>query len=142
MKMKERLLRKQSAMGEFLEFAIVMPIILLIFMVIISYYQISECEQRLIYATYRSGREAVTSYDKADALKAMGDVIAELYPGDSSVEYEIGIDDGNWVKGNVTIITVRQKLDTLLPIGRGIHQRSVGMMIEHSKWIKENVTYP
>ena len=132
---------KCSGMGEFIEFAIVAPIILLIFMFIVNYFQISNCEQKLIYASYMAGREAVTSYDKETAERAMKDVISELYDDGSNVECEIGIDASHWVKGNVTLITVREKLDTILPIGRGIHERTIGMMIEHSKWIKENTTY-
>lgn len=130
-------IRWKQGMGEMLGFAVIAPILLFIILYIISLFQIATTEQQLIYASYRAGRAAVISFSKEDALQAMDRTLDEIYPDDASVSYDISIDDSSWLKGNVTLITVSKELNTMLPFGSGTRTRTIGMMIEHSKWLDE-----
>ncbi len=132
----------KSGAGELLGFAIVAPILTFVLLYIITVFQVAYCEQRLIYSSYMAGRKAVVSFSKEEALEAMNDEIARIYGSEaSSVTCSIGIDESSWIKGNVTLITVSQNLVPVLPLGKGIHSRSIGMMIEHSQWIDESYHY-
>ena len=131
----------KSGSGEALGFTVVAPILLLITLFILNMYIISDCEQKLIYASYKAGRQAVIQYDCQSANEAMKNELDAIYGGsaaDHNVTWDLGIkDDIYWEKGNVTLITVTQELKAILPLGNGPHTRSIGMMIEHSKWTNE-----
>lgn len=135
-------IRWKSGAGEFLGFSIVAPILTFILLYVITIFQVASCEQRLIYSSYMAGRKAVVSFNKEEALEAMNDEISRIYGSEaSSVTCSIGIDEASWIKGNVTLITVSQDLVPILPLGKGVHSRSIGMMIEHSQWIDESYHY-
>lgn len=127
----------KKGMGEMLGFAIVAPILLFVILYIVSVFQIASAEQQLIFASYKAGRSAVISFCKDDALQAMDKTLSEIYPDDASISFDISIDESSWYKGNVTLITVSQDLNTILPFGSGTRTRTIGMMIEHSKWLAE-----
>lgn len=123
--------------GEMLGMAITLPLLMILIFFIINLFQITACEQKLIYATYFAGRAAVLCKNQSDAKKAVDAVLQDIYPGDSSVEGTVGsggTDNINWVKGNVINIAVKQELHPIMGIGKGEHCRVVAIMIEHSDW--------
>lgn len=137
-----RKITKQSiknGTGEYIGFAVVLPFITILLLLIVNIIQIALCEERLIYAVYKCGREAVMCYDYDpgasendinDARGAANAMLQTIIPGG---EISISV-NGSWTKGNVAAITVTENLNTVLGIQRGSHSRLIYMMIEHSKW--------
>ena len=129
----------KNGFGEFLGFALCVPIVMVCILFIINIFQIAMCEERLIYAVYKCGREAVMCYDNdpgasdndiSNAKGAANAMLQEIIPGG---EITISV-KGGWTKGNVAAITVTENLHTVLGIQNGSHSRMIYMMIEHSKW--------
>ena len=130
--MKGKKIDFRSGMGEFLGFAIIFPIVIAIIFTIISVYQVAMCEERLIFAAYKCGREAAMAYDYDDAVKRAEAARDEVAP---NAELRIDVQNGNvWVKGNFVRISISEELTTAFGFQNGIHCREYYMMIEHSKW--------
>ena len=126
----------KRGLGELIGMAVTLPMILALVFLMINLFQISQCEQRLIYASYFCGRTAAVSYDTETATKNVEKILNELNAKDGT---NIKCDDlevhGNWIKGNFVVVKVHEELHPILGIGGGPHYRRIAMMIEHSKWI-------
>lgn len=120
--------------GEMIEMAVTLPMLLVLVFLLISLFQISKCEQRLIYASYFCGRTAAISFDAETARHNVEDVLKDINADGSNIDYTMDV-RGSWIKGNFVVITVHEDINTVLGFGSGLHNRKVAMMIEHSKWI-------
>lgn len=130
--------------GEFIGAAVVTPIIFIIILFIVNVLQISICEQKLIYAAYSCGREAVLSYNQDEAQVKANDRLSEIYTNGENVTVEvlpIKRNSSNWTKGNMVLIKVQENLNPVLGLQRGVHARFTVMMIEHSQWGDETISY-
>lgn len=125
----------KKGIGELLEAAITLPIILFMLGFLINLFQIAQCEQRLIYSTYFCGRAACVAYDQNEAKTAIDNTLAEIV-SDGSLQADIQV-NGAWMKGNFVVVTVSQNLNPVFGVGKGLHSRRIAIMIEHSKWITE-----
>lgn len=123
--------------GEFIGAAISVPLLIILILLVVNIFQISRCEQRLIYASYFCGRSAAVSFDLDAAKDSVSNVCNELNSEGDEIKCELQV-SGNWIKGNFVVITVSQDLNPVLGIGRGQHTRRIAMMIEHSRWIEEH----
>ncbi len=131
---KSKRLSFRKGSGEFIGAAVVLPMIFVIILFLINIFQIAMCEQKLIFAAYSCGRQAVISYDYDTAVESAGKRLSQIYPEGSNVQVHITPEHAAWLKGNVIEIAVEQKISTFLGIQSGVHTRYVAMMIEHSKW--------
>ena len=120
--------------GEMIEMAVTLPMLLVLVFLLISLFQISKCEKRLIYASYFCGRTAAISFDAETARHNVEDVLKDINADGSNIDYTMDV-RGSWIKGNFVVITVHEDINTVLGFGAGLHNRTVAMMIEHSKWI-------
>ena len=139
-KNKDRPFMRRGA-GEFIGAAVVMPFIFAIILFIVNYLQISICEQKLIYAAYTCGREAVISFDQSEAQTNANNALAQIFKNDEDVSVTISSGGAGWIKGNIIGIIVEENLHPVLGIQSGVHSRRVAMMIEHSKWTDEIINY-
>ena len=120
--------------GEIIGFAIVIPFVVFLFLFIVNVFQISLCEEKLIYSAYCVGRKAAISYSKEEAKKNAEEVLAEIYADNyDKVGCEIEV-KGSWVKGNILFVHVTYNLRGAAGIQTGIHERAIAMMVEHSYW--------
>lgn len=124
--------------GEFLGFAIVTPMILLLLMFVVTSAQIGTINQNLTYLAYNCGRAAVVSETQEVGIARANEVyeykynIAEVTSNHNYVPCEIEVIDGNgWQKGSMIKCTVRLYVDTLMPFTSGIREQSITMMIEN-----------
>lgn len=131
--------------GEFIGAAVVTPLIFLMVLFIVNVLQISICEQKLIYAAYSCGREAVISYSKEEAQTNASAKLAEIYTNGESVSVSvipIPEDSMYWIKGNMVIIKIEENLTPVLGLQKGVHARFTVMMVEHSQWTTDqNINY-
>ena len=138
----------KNGFGEYLGFAIVAPILFGLIFFMITVYQVTVAEEKLIYAAYMCGRQAVISRNVAeatDAGKSMLDIIYSdsstdaiggiIVPGVGTATFKIENSSSvNWVKGNVIVVSVTQDLNPILPFAGGQRTRQLAMMIEQSNW--------
>lgn len=128
----------KRGLGELIGMAVTLPMILSLVFLMINLFQISQCEQRLIYASYFCGRTAAVSYDIQTAKDNVDKVLGELNAKDgTNISCDALEVHGNWIKGNFVVVKVHEELHPILGIGGGTHYRRIAMMIEHSKWIVE-----
>jgi hypothetical protein len=138
----EKKLRFRSGSGEFIGAAVVTPLIFLIILFIVNVLQIAMCEQKLIYAAYSCGREAVLSFDASEAQDHAEEKLGAIFTDGEDVSVKIQLQGSEWVKGNMAIIQVEQNFTPVLGIQKGVHARRIIMMIEHSRWHNdENTNY-
>lgn len=123
--------------GELIGMAITLPLLIVLILLVLNIFQISRCEQRLIYASYFCGRSAAVSFDLDTAKENVDNVCNDLRAEGDDIKCELQV-SGNWIKGNFVVVTVSQELNPVLGIGKGQHTRRIAMMIEHSKWIEEH----
>jgi len=129
--------------GEFLGFAIVAPILFWIVFMVISVYQVTMAEEKMIYATYLCGRSAVISNNVSEATQAGNAILSSLYtddmiggiiiPGARNASFKIENGTVAWVKGNIVVISVTQDLKPIIGVMKGIRTRQLAMMIEQSQ---------
>lgn len=124
--------------GEFLGFAIITPLILMLLMFVVSSAQIGTINQDLSYLAYNCCRAAVVSETQDVGVARAKEVFEYKYDIDeitaqhNYVPCEIEIIDGNgWQKGTMIKCTVRLYVDTLMPFTSGIREQSITMMIEN-----------
>ena len=122
--------------GEAIGFAVVIPFILFILLFILNVFQVALCEEKLIYAAYKLGRQAVISYSEPEKSdQAMNDVVSSIFNDTSKVDWNIRIRNGvGWVKGNMLQIEVTYDFKGAIGFQNGKHTRTIAMMIEHSYW--------
>ena len=125
--------------GEIIGMAVTLPLVIVLILLVVNLFQISRCEQRLIYASYFCGRSAAISFNQEEAENAVTKVLSDLNAKDGSdIRFDKPIDvHGAWLKGNFVIVNVYEDLHPILGIGGGTHYRRIAMLIEHSEWIQE-----
>ena len=132
----------RDGFGEYLGFALVIPLVFIFVFFMISTFQVTVAEEKLIYASYRAGRAAITADNEASARKNAQAVLEEIYHGNLSADANnlapgmaaFQIEKASWIKGNIVKVSVSQHVDTMLPGMSTIHKRCLGLMIEHSTW--------
>jgi len=124
--------------GEFLSFAIITPLILMLLMVVVSSAQIGIINQDLSYLAYNCCRASVVSETQEVGIARAKEVFEYKYDIDkitakhNYVPCEIEVIDGDgWQKGSMVKCTVRVYVDTLMPFTSGIREQSITMMIEN-----------
>ena len=69
-----------------IEMAVTLPMLLVLVFLLISLFQISKCEQRLIYASYFCGRTAAISFDAETARHNVEDVLKDINADGSNID--------------------------------------------------------
>lgn len=134
--------------GDLLSLALVLPMILVMFIVMISLTQYSIAKQSLAYATYMSARKAVVckNYEEADkaAEAAANHYELSAFRNWSSVSITGTDMPGgsltNWRHGNFVIVTVKANYDLLIPFNNTTIKSDIIMMIENDKWFNQDLS--
>lgn len=143
----------EKGSGEMLSFAIVMPIICLIIIAVIGYFQYSFIRQQLEYATYKTVREAVVCENLAEAqniaqkavnayapkawLKKGTKIETKLFFTGNGVNgfgmdgSELVENPNSWHKGNFIDCQLTGKYLLLIPFGNKTVTTNLTMMIEN-----------
>lgn len=124
----------RKGVGEIIGFAVVIPFILVLILFIVNVFQIALCEEKLIYAAYRIGRQAVVSYtEPLESDPKINDILSSIFNDTSKVKHEIS-PRGGWIKGNMVLVKVSYDFHGAVGFQNGTHERQIAMMIEHSHW--------
>lgn len=121
--------------GEAMAFAVIAPLIILTLTAIVSAVQIGIMSQKLSYTVYACGRAAAVSEERASGVQRAYEIYDEImgtdYTEDGYIPCEIEVlNNEAWGKGAYIKITVRHKIDVLLPFVPDSRTESIVMMIE------------
>lgn len=136
--MKTKILNKKfwkRGNGEALMFAVIAPLIIFMLTAIVSAVQIGIMSQKLSYTVYACGRAAAVSEDRSSGVNRAYEIYDEImgssYSEDGYIPCEIEVlNNESWGKGAYIKITVRYKIDVLLPFVPDSRTESIVMMIE------------
>lgn len=121
--------------GEALTFAVIVPLTMFMLVAIVSAVQLGLVSQKLSYAVYSCGRAAAVSEDSTSGIARATELYDEImgldYLEDGYIPCEIEVlDNESWEKGSYIRITVKYKIDVLLPFIPDSRTESIVMMIE------------
>lgn len=124
----------KRASGEFLGFALIAPLIIMMICAIVAAAQISSSSQTLNYTAYNCCRTAVVCESFSVAEKRANEVYAYQFPnadpsrGDGC---ELTLIGSEWKKGAYVQCTVRYYVETFMPFVSGPRTQTITMMIEN-----------